>query len=49
MKAREAYLTFQTPKSLQEHMLRAAALARIILEKWTGISLDSQNNYKIIL
>jgi hypothetical protein len=36
----QAYQTYQTPKGLQEHMLRTAALAAIILEGWTGGAID---------
>ena len=31
------------PKNLQEHMLRTAALAEIILENWTGKELDNNS------
>jgi hypothetical protein len=34
MNIREIYQIYQTPKNLQEHMLRVAALAQIITENW---------------
>lgn len=42
MKVRQVYKNYQTPKSLQEHMLRVASLARILLDNWTGIPLDKE-------
>lgn len=40
MKVNQAYKVYQTPKNLQEHMLRTAALAGIILDNWVGAELD---------
>ncbi len=40
MNVNEVYQNYQTPKSLQEHMLRVASLASILLDNWTGTSLD---------
>jgi hypothetical protein len=40
MKVSQAYKAYQTPKNLQEHMLRTAALASIILDNWTGLEID---------
>lgn len=40
MKVAQVYNKYQTPKSLQEHMLRVASLASILLDNWTGTSLD---------
>ncbi len=46
MKVKDVYKTYQTPKSLQEHMLRVASLASILLDNWTGASLDKDEIVK---
>ncbi|OGD61940.1 hypothetical protein A2160_01050 [Candidatus Beckwithbacteria bacterium RBG_13_42_9] len=40
MKVSQVYQIYQTPKNLQGHQARTAALASIILESWTGVNLD---------
>lgn len=46
MRVRKVYNVYQTPKVLQEHMLRTAALAMVILESWIGIEVDKQSIIK---
>jgi 5'-deoxynucleotidase YfbR-like HD superfamily hydrolase len=46
MQVNEVYRDYQTPKNLQEHMLRVAALASIILENWKGSNIDKDNIIK---
>jgi hypothetical protein len=41
MTVKDVYLKFSTPKNLQEHMLRVAALSKIITDNWTGPTLNS--------
>ena len=40
MNISETYKKYMTPKNLQEHMLRVAALAKIITDNWTGPEID---------
>jgi hypothetical protein len=40
MNVRQVYEKFSTPKNLQEHMLRVAALSKIILNNWVGQKVD---------
>jgi hypothetical protein len=40
MNVRQVYEKYSTPKNLQEHMLRVAALSKIILDHWTGQKVD---------
>lgn len=42
MKVREVYQSYQTPQNLQEHMLRVAAFASILLEGWVGKPTDKE-------
>lgn len=41
MKVKEIYQKYRTPENLQEHMLRVAALGTVILDTWTGITVDT--------
>lgn len=43
MRIKEIYTKYKTPTNLQEHMLRAGALAAIILDHWIGKSLDQKS------
>lgn len=43
MKVNNIYQEYQIPKNLQEHMLRVAALAEIILENWKGEQIDKRS------
>lgn len=38
----QIYINFNTPKNLQEHMLRVGSLGKIITDNWTGVNLDNQ-------
>ncbi len=38
----QIHTNFQTPKNLQEHMLRVAGLAKIITKNWTGDVINSE-------
>jgi hypothetical protein len=38
----EIYEKYSTPINLREHMLRVAALSKIILENWTGAHINSK-------
>lgn len=40
MNVQEAYQKYSTPKNLQEHMLRVAALSKIISDNWTDSAID---------
>jgi hypothetical protein len=40
MNVRQAYEKYMTPKNLQEHMLRVTALSKIIIDNWTGQTID---------
>ncbi len=40
MKVKEVYQQYRTPKNLQKHMLRVAALGTIILKNWNSSNLD---------
>lgn len=40
MKVKQLYKKYRIPKNLQEHMLRAGALASIICESWIGKKID---------
>ncbi len=40
MTVRQVYQEYQTPQTLQEHMLRVASLANILTNSWIGISLN---------
>lgn len=40
MKVSQVYKNYQTPQSLQTHMLRVASFAKILLNNWTGATLD---------
>jgi hypothetical protein len=42
MKVNQAYSEYMVPKTLQEHMLRVASLAEILLKHWTGIAIDKK-------
>ncbi|NCQ65306.1 MAG: hypothetical protein COZ34_01325 [Candidatus Pacebacteria bacterium CG_4_10_14_3_um_filter_34_15] len=38
----QIYADFQTPKNLQQHMLRVASLAKIITKNWTGAEINKK-------
>jgi hypothetical protein len=40
MKTKNIYEKFNTPKGLQEHMLRVAAIGEIIMDNWIGSEID---------
>ncbi|RJQ26158.1 HD domain-containing protein [Candidatus Parcubacteria bacterium] len=40
MKIHQIYKDYKIPQSLQEHMLRVAALAQIIVEEWKDLQID---------
>lgn len=42
MKVSQAYKNYNIPLNLQQHMLRVAALAQIIVEDWTGKPIDKK-------
>lgn len=42
MNINQIYKYFQTPKNLQEHMLRVGGLAKIITSNWTGDAINSE-------
>jgi len=42
MTIQQIYTQFLIPQNLQQHMLRVAALAQIILENWTGKKPDTE-------
>lgn len=45
MTVAQLYEKYMTPKNLQEHLLRVAALAKIICDNWTGEPL---NNHAVV-
>lgn len=42
MNVGQVYTAYMTPKNLQEHMLRTASLAEILLEYWIGEEVDKK-------
>jgi len=40
MKVNKIYEDYMVPSNLQKHMLRVAALAEILLEKWVSNNVD---------
>ena len=42
MTTNQIYQEYLTPQNLQQHMLRVAALAKIILDHWTGQPVDQE-------
>lgn len=46
MKVSQVYKIYQTPKNLQEHMLRVASLASIIVENWIGTEINKESVIK---
>ena len=42
MNVRTIYEQYMIPQNLQEHMLRVASLADIILTNWTGLQIDKE-------
>jgi hypothetical protein len=46
MKVLDIYKEYLIPQNLQEHMLRVASLASILLENWTGSRLDRDSIVK---
>ena len=40
MNIAKAYKKYSTPKNLQEHMLRVAALSKIIVDNWNGPAIN---------
>lgn len=40
MTVQQVYEKYSTPKNLQEHMLRVAALSKIICDNWTGKNIN---------
>lgn len=49
MTTQDLYNQYPIPKNLQTHMLRAAALAQIIVENWTGPNIDKDSIIKACL
>ncbi len=43
MKVSQIYQDYMIPQNLQEHMLRVAALAEILLEHWIGTAVDKNS------
>lgn len=46
MNISEVYKKYMTPKNLQEHMLRVAALSKIVGDNWTGSTNDRKHILK---
>ena len=42
MNTKQIYEEYMIPQNLQEHMLRVASLAKIILDHWIGSTVDKQ-------
>ncbi|NMB82462.1 MAG: HD domain-containing protein [Ignavibacteria bacterium] len=42
MNTKQVYKTYMIPRNLQEHMLRVASLAKIILDNWIGPTIDKK-------
>ncbi|OGK09435.1 hypothetical protein A2767_05310 [Candidatus Roizmanbacteria bacterium RIFCSPHIGHO2_01_FULL_35_10] len=49
MKTKQIYEEYMIPKNLQEHMLRVAALAEVLLENWTKGNIDKSEIIKACL
>jgi putative nucleotidyltransferase with HDIG domain len=42
MNTKQIFIEYMVPRNLQEHMLRVASLAEIILDHWNGPTLDKE-------
>lgn len=49
MTIQQVYEKYSTPKNLQEHMLRVAALSKIICDNWTGVEINKLEILKACL
>ena len=43
------YQTFEVPKNLQEHMLRAAAVGSILCDNWKGPAIHKEDVIAVLL